>query len=75
MNIKNEIAEIEASTARIRKIREALEAELAALDETEPLGECDCCARQRPLSRVIAFGIETFACEGCRQWDERGRRS
>lgn len=74
MNIKSEITAIEASTARIRKIREEMEAELAALDEAERLGECDCCAKQRPLTRVFAFGIETFACDGCREWDERGRR-
>ena len=33
-------------------------------------GQCDCCGRQRELSRVWAFGIETFACEECRGNDD-----
>lgn len=38
--------------------------------EEEPeLYQCDCCERMVPpdeLSRVWVFGIETFACEECR---------
>lgn len=28
--------------------------------------DCDCCGKCRRLSRVWAYGIETFACAECR---------
>lgn len=38
----------------------------AAQDDGDPVGECDCCGKVRPLSRCLPFGIETWACEECR---------
>lgn len=35
----------------------------------QPLYECDCCTKLRPrsqMSSVVAFGIDTFACNACR---------
>lgn len=32
----------------------------------EPVGECDCCGKMRPLSKCWAYGIETWACDECR---------
>lgn len=33
---------------------------------TTLLGTCDCCGKEdAEISRVIAYGIETFACEEC----------
>ncbi len=26
---------------------------------------CDCCGKRRPVSRVWAYGMETYACEEC----------
>ena len=31
------------------------------------LGECDCCGKMRPLTRTYYAGIETFACDECRE--------
>lgn len=31
------------------------------------LAECDCCKKPGVLSRLIACGIETDACQRCRQ--------
>ena len=36
----------------------------------DPVGQCDCCGKMRPLSQCWAFGIETWACEECRGDDE-----
>lgn len=33
-------------------------------------GDCDCCGKNRPLSRCWASGIETFACDECRGFEE-----
>jgi hypothetical protein len=36
-------------------------------DDSDIYGCCDCCDKQRPLSRCwTSDGIETFACEECR---------
>lgn len=35
-----------------------------------PRGECDACGKQGHLAKVIAFGIETYACSRCRNRDE-----
>jgi hypothetical protein len=32
-------------------------------------GECDCCGKRRPLSRVWYHGIETWACGQCQDPD------
>jgi hypothetical protein len=43
-------------------------------------GECDCCARKRPLTQCFtSCGLETWACDECRGIepdpdDERDRR-
>jgi hypothetical protein len=39
-------------------------------DDDEPeLYECDCCGKMvSELSRVFYCGIETFACDECREW-------
>jgi hypothetical protein len=29
------------------------------------VGECDICLKERELRRVIAYGIETYACGEC----------
>ena len=35
-------------------------------DDDRPIGECDCCGKQRPLSRCWYLGyMETFACDEC----------
>ena len=34
------------------------------------IGYCDCCDKERNLTRCWAAGIETFACWECRGWDE-----
>jgi len=55
--------------------RECDEAQPGYWDEPEPdeapeQYECDCCARMTPvdqLARCIAYGIETVACDQCRQ--------
>jgi len=31
----------------------------------EPIGECDCCGKQRPLTRTWYLSMETWACEEC----------
>jgi hypothetical protein len=32
----------------------------------EPVAECDCCGKTRPLSRCwVPGGLETWACEEC----------
>jgi hypothetical protein len=36
------------------------------LFDKEELRECDCCGKMGALSRCLAFGIETFACDECR---------
>lgn len=37
------------------------------MDEDEDLRECDCCGKMKPdVERCWAYGIETFACEECR---------
>jgi hypothetical protein len=33
----------------------------------EPVAECDCCGKMRPLARCWApVGVETWACDECR---------
>lgn len=35
--------------------------------DEELIGQCDCCgAEDVPLTRLVAFGIDTAACEKCR---------
>jgi hypothetical protein len=34
--------------------------------EADELRECDCCGKLAVLSRCWAYGIETFACDECR---------
>jgi hypothetical protein len=46
---------------------DACEAEIAeAVDEVHGLADCDCCGKERPLSRCFSYGLETFACDECR---------
>lgn len=37
--------------------------------DNEPYGHCDVCQKRRPLTRLWAYGIETWACEKCRDPD------
>lgn len=30
------------------------------------IGQCDCCGRDGELTKLIAFGIDTAACDACR---------
>lgn len=30
------------------------------------IADCDCCGKRMELRRCMAFGIETYACDGCR---------
>lgn len=36
-------------------------------DTGDPIADCDCCGKHRPVSKLWAFGIETWACEECRE--------
>lgn len=55
--------------------------DILALDLTldpdvDCIGECDCCGRQGPLTKTIAYGIDTSACDTCRgECDEDTRRA
>jgi hypothetical protein len=43
----------------------------ADYEPEEIKGECDCCARQRVLTRCwTTTGLETFACDECRGVEE-----
>ena len=35
-------------------------------EDEEEAGQCDCCGEYRPLTHCWAFGIETYACDECR---------
>jgi hypothetical protein len=37
-----------------------------ALTRSMALVPCDCCGERRPVSRCVAYGIETYACAECR---------
>jgi hypothetical protein len=39
------------------------------MSDEEPR-ECDCCGEMKLLSRCLAYGIETFACDACRGEEE-----
>lgn len=39
------------------------------------MGDCDCCSKYRPLSRCWAYGIETWACDECRGFEESEPRT
>lgn len=36
-------------------------------NNTDPVDECDCCGKKRPLTRTWAYQIETWHCEECSQ--------
>lgn len=35
-------------------------------EEYGPKASCDCCGKYRPLTFSVSFGIDTWACESCR---------
>lgn len=48
-----------------------LETDIGKCPECEGEGcittTCDCCGKIREVTKCIAYGIETFACDECRQ--------
>lgn len=38
------------------------------LDLLPGLADCDCCGRFRKVSQAWLNGIETWACDECRNW-------
>lgn len=44
-------------------------------EEEVRLAQCDCCGKmvdRDQIVRLIAYGIETYACDECRSWDDQG---
>lgn len=40
---------------------------MALLEAAEPLRQCDCCGKMRVCADVVAYGLDTTACEECSQ--------
>ena len=44
-------------------------------EANEPMGSCDLCGKSKPvhkLSFLIMYGLDTYACDECRGYDEDG---
>jgi hypothetical protein len=62
------ISEIDPKTLKF--MREQLPAAIGHLRGLGPkLHQCDCCGQMKETTNFVAFGMDTSACDDCRQPD------